>query len=117
MDWSLRETLEPVYPGRRFPAALLHLRQQRIGIDAGGERRGEKVRGGNRILHREVDSYPADRRHRLRGVADREIGRAHVCTPVTNRPLVCRLLLEKKTRITSSYTKIKQNTQTKRYRN
>src|SRR3546814_4698355 len=26
---------------------------------------------------------------------DREIGRAHVCTPVTNAHLVCRLLLEK----------------------
>src|SRR3546814_8335244 len=25
-----------------------------------------------------------------------EIGSAHVCTPVTNAPLVCRLLLEKK---------------------
>src|SRR3546814_6444806 len=25
-----------------------------------------------------------------------EIGRAHVCTPVTNAPLVCPLLLEKK---------------------
>src|SRR3546814_8120171 len=25
-----------------------------------------------------------------------QIGRAHVCTPVTNAPLVCRLLLEKK---------------------
>src|SRR3546814_8868038 len=24
-----------------------------------------------------------------------QIGRAHVCTPVTNAPLVCRLLLEK----------------------
>src|SRR3546814_3826610 len=28
-------------------------------------------------------------------VPDREIGRAHVCTPVTNAHLVCRLLLEK----------------------
>src|SRR3546814_5766712 len=28
--------------------------------------------------------------------ADRKIGRAHVCTPVTNAHLVCRLLLEKK---------------------
>src|SRR3546814_10774838 len=27
----------------------------------------------------------------------KEIGRAHVCTPVTNAQLVCRLLLEKKT--------------------
>src|SRR3546814_3950464 len=30
----------------------------------------------------------------------REIGRAHVCTPVTNAHLVCRLLLDKKTNIT-----------------
>src|SRR3546814_8456640 len=28
--------------------------------------------------------------------AIKEIGRAHVCTPVTNAHLVCRLLLEKK---------------------
>src|SRR3546814_2540840 len=28
-----------------------------------------------------------------------KIGRAHVCTPVTNAHLVCRLLLEKKTTI------------------
>src|SRR3546814_9706849 len=27
---------------------------------------------------------------------DEEIGRAHVCTPVTNATLVCRLLLDKK---------------------
>src|SRR3546814_8565209 len=27
-----------------------------------------------------------------------EIGRAHVCTPVTNAQLLCRLLLEKKTK-------------------
>src|SRR6184192_4610642 len=32
----------------------------------------------------------------------REIGRAHVLTPVTNRHLVCRLLLEKKKKKTSS---------------
>src|SRR3546814_10460612 len=29
------------------------------------------------------------------GMAESEIGRAHVCTPVTNAHLVCRLLLEK----------------------
>src|SRR3546814_5987608 len=29
----------------------------------------------------------------------KEIGRAHVCTPVTNAHLVCRLLLEKKKHI------------------
>src|SRR3546814_4021632 len=30
-----------------------------------------------------------------------EIGRAHVCTPVTNAHLVCRLLLEKKNHLTT----------------
>src|SRR3546814_7789784 len=30
------------------------------------------------------------------GLAAAEIGRAHVCTPVTNAHLVCRLLLDKK---------------------
>src|SRR3546814_9502574 len=30
-------------------------------------------------------------------IAVKEIGRAHVCTPVTTAQLVCRLLLEKKT--------------------
>src|SRR3546814_10566249 len=31
----------------------------------------------------------------------KKIGRAHVCTPVTNEHLVCRLLLEKKKRTTT----------------
>src|SRR3546814_4228501 len=39
--------------------------------------------------HRRVARRPAGR--------VQEIGRAHVCTPVTNAHLVCRLLLEKKT--------------------
>src|SRR3546814_8789306 len=34
------------------------------------------------------------------GITISEIGRAHVCTPVTNAHLVCRLLLEKKKKIT-----------------
>src|SRR3546814_8194041 len=32
-----------------------------------------------------------------------QIGRAHVCTPVTNAHLVCRLLLEKKKRTTCTH--------------
>src|SRR3546814_4120353 len=36
---------------------------------------------------------------------DREIGRAHVCTPVTNAHLVCRLMLEKKETHKSSIAK------------
>src|SRR3546814_10822134 len=34
------------------------------------------------------------------GRTDEKIGRAHVCTPVTNAQLVCRLLLEKKNKHT-----------------
>src|SRR3546814_8041769 len=34
-----------------------------------------------------------------------EIGRAHVCTPVTNAQLVCRLLLEKKKNIATDQNK------------
>src|SRR3546814_958217 len=36
------------------------------------------------------------RGHAARRAAIAQLGRAHVCTPVTNAHLVCRLLLEKK---------------------
>src|SRR3546814_10501754 len=43
------------------------------------------------------DSYLAARAEAVREVGHRiQIGRAHVCTPVTNAHLVTRLLLEKK---------------------
>src|SRR3546814_3233513 len=35
----------------------------------------------------------------MRSAVTEQIGRAHVCTPVTNAHLVCRLLLEKKNKI------------------
>src|SRR3546814_10537799 len=35
--------------------------------------------------------------------ARRQIGRAHVCTPVTNAHLVCRLLLEKKKKLYATH--------------
>src|SRR3546814_3165093 len=38
------------------------------------------------------------------GIAALAIGRAHVCTPVTNAHLVCRLLLEKKNKHTTHTT-------------
>src|SRR3546814_2182106 len=47
--------------------------------------------GGYRRLQSEVH----EERHR-------ELGRAHVCTPVTNAHIVCRLLLEKKINETRS---------------
>src|SRR3546814_1660934 len=40
--------------------------------------------------------YGPDLMLELSEISTRKIGRAHVCTPVTNAHLVCRLLLEKK---------------------
>src|SRR3546814_1103211 len=40
----------------------------------------------------------------------RQIGRAHVCNPVTNAHLVCRLLLEKQNRTTTDCTTVLQAT-------
>src|SRR3546814_3840831 len=46
--------------------------------------------------HSRRDTIVAGCAGRLAGTPLIEIGRAHVCTPVTNAHLVCRLLLEKK---------------------
>src|SRR3546814_7995515 len=77
----------PWRPPRRS-ASRLRLRLQRGGRkDSWPAGRGERG--------------PAWRPHRRRRpfehhLARDQIGRAHVCTPVTNEQLVCRLLLEKK---------------------
>src|SRR3546814_9793379 len=60
---------------------------------------GDKVEQRHRIMH--DGSVSADLAFTLKPgdavlLAGGEIGRAHVCTPVTNAQLVCRLLLEKK---------------------
>src|SRR3546814_4124171 len=39
------------------------------------------------------NARPMENRLEVRGTDGRKIGRAHVCTPVTNAHLVCRLLL------------------------
>src|SRR3546814_6157700 len=41
--------------------------------------------------------------HNRLAANENQIGRAHVCTPVTNAPLVCTLLLEKKHTIKHQY--------------
>src|SRR3546814_10911379 len=43
-----------------------------------------------------------------------EIGRAHVCTPVTNAHLVCRLLLDKTKRIHNSTSTTQSNKHNKK---
>src|SRR3546814_6335277 len=40
----------------------------------------------------------------LQMAANREIGRSHVCNPVTNSHLICRLLLEKKKQSILNFT-------------
>src|SRR3546814_4327750 len=44
--------------------------------------------------------------------ANRKIGSAHVCTPVTNAHLVCRLLIETKTTTPKAYTLYTTSSQT-----
>src|SRR3546814_4814739 len=64
----------------------------------------EIILGAEHILSARLTLAARDRAHRIEPARDRrdkaflQIGRAHVCTPVTNAQLVCRLLLEKKNR-------------------
>src|SRR3546814_6573561 len=59
-----------------------------------GPGRAVEVRLGRLVLRQGRPAAPEGAPERLAGAA--EIGSAHVCTPVTNAHLVCRLLLEKK---------------------
>src|SRR3546814_14781273 len=53
--------------------------------------------GQSCAARRRIPLYAAGGSRRRQDVASgAQIGRAHVCTPVTNAHLVCRLLLEKK---------------------
>ena len=62
---------------------LLHLLSSGSTFSPRGERAGEDVRGRDRVLDGQVDADPADRRHGVRGVADREqAGPPPACQPV-----------------------------------
>src|SRR3546814_3203779 len=63
------------------------------GVDSMPET-GENVAQEHGISRQDQDAFAL--RSQQRAAAAQEIGRAHVCTPVTNAHLVCRLLLEKK---------------------
>src|SRR3546814_3547205 len=92
---KLFRSIEPPLPipDSRFPGTKAHL--------VAGElhNRREAVNASKESKHKcpiRNSPQPAARtRGRVRAAAC-EIGRAHVCTPVTNAHLVCRLLLEKK---------------------
>ncbi|HWT41155.1 MAG TPA: hypothetical protein VN152_00780, partial [Sphingopyxis sp.] len=53
-DALMREALDRLHARGGCLAAVLHLRQQRIGVGADGERRCEDIRGRDGVLHREV---------------------------------------------------------------
>src|SRR3546814_2563013 len=93
----------------------------RAGIDVppGRRRAGYVFQDGRLFPHKRVRSNLlyglrlADPAHRwldfdeaisFLGIGHLQIGRAHVCTPVTNAHLVCRLLLEKKNTINKQVT-------------
>src|SRR3546814_8695572 len=61
--------------------------------------------GSDAAIARASASTPWSRiRFKATAPGERQIGRAHVCTPVTNAHLVCRLLLEKKKQYSQKYS-------------
>src|SRR3546814_1265768 len=86
--------------GVRGGALTAHARIEGLGFAAQGDAPG--ISGLSGVLDGDAEglSFKFDPQATLRFDWPSEIGRAHVCTPVTNAQLVCRLLLEKK----NSYT-------------
>jgi hypothetical protein len=66
----VREDLKTLGDARGEFATLLHGTKMLIADGALCERCGEFIRGGNRILNREIDSDSTDWRHGMRGIAD-----------------------------------------------
>src|SRR3546814_8648180 len=64
------------------------------GVDEQGQRLDADATG--KLVDRHRRGLVEDARKQRVMTALLKIGRAHVCTPVTNAHLVCRLLLEKK---------------------
>src|SRR3546814_10908190 len=93
-----------------FPYTTL-FRSCRHGTGRSGHRASSKA--GPLLLYGRVGQRPRTGKSQGQDRADRqsacplrprEIGRAHVCTPVTNAHLVCLLLLEKKNKSHLSYS-------------
>src|SRR3546814_9725043 len=90
----------------RFPYTTLFRSLDEEGYLYIADRRADLIlRGGMNVYPAEIENalseHPGVSLAVAIGLPDRdlgaEIGRAHVCTPVTNAPLSCRLPLEKQT--------------------
>src|SRR3546814_9285980 len=81
------EDYDPI--GNNKPATKLKMSPKYLAFDgAGGDAQATIETNAPELEVGNVPDWVAD-------VSFNEIGRAHVCTPVTNALLVCRLLLEK----------------------
>ena len=69
-DPALHPDLDCLDHLHRQGAAALNRGEMLGGEPSLAQWRGENVGGGNRVLHREVDADAADRRHRVRRIAD-----------------------------------------------
>ena len=75
-DPPLDGKLQPLGKAHRQGASLLDRLKILVRHPAGAKRARKPVRGGDRVLHRHVDAHPADRRHRVRRIADAQEPRA-----------------------------------------
>jgi hypothetical protein len=64
------EDLKTLCHPRGIFAAFLHLVELFVNRCAMRKRLPQNIRGSDRILNREIYAHAADRRHRMRGIAD-----------------------------------------------
>src|SRR3546814_5920464 len=92
-------------PVRDIPRFIDLYRQGRLPVD----------RLIDRTIRLEEINAGFDKLASVATVRQIEIGRAHVCTPVPNAHLVCRLLLEKKKKKKKNTNVAKRHSKTKHY--
>ena len=69
-DPGMDHPLCRLHQRRGYPTAHLHPGQLPVGHPPGPKRSGQHPRGGDGVGHRQIDSDAADRRHRVRRIAD-----------------------------------------------
>src|SRR3546814_9733813 len=94
-DLGAESILTPCDIGRKYCCAKSEAAPHDAGRSAGRSLRAGSFRG-RRMDFDACRSLTAAFFEQVSRRRDAQIGRAHVCTPVTNAQLVCRLLIEKK---------------------
>src|SRR3546814_3000765 len=80
-----------------FTRLAQRLREEGLTVYGFGERKTPDpfVQACDKFIYTEVLRADTQAPEKSAPATDKEIGRAHVCTPVTNAHLICRILLEK----------------------